>query len=150
MTIRVISQQLILWDDAPAAAAEPAEPAKPPTSCAARIVKDGQALWYVGGLLEGNPRYEPMPEREATYLNKSVLPTDLVQRGWKRYPSKLIWLMQQLWPGAPIIVMTSDSLDASIAMAQVHNRLQDEYEARTAAAEATKAEKVSKRKKVAA
>ena len=144
------TQQLLLWADAQPVVAEPAEPAKPPTSCAARIVKDGQALWYVGGLLEGTPTYELRPDRERVYQHESVLPTDLVQRCWKRCPSKPIWLMQQLGPGAPIIVMTSDSLDASIAMARVHNRLQDEYEARTAEAEARKAEKVSKRRKVAA
>lgn len=137
------TQQLTLWTDTPAAVAEPAEPAEPPTSCAGRIVTDGQALWYVGGLLEGNPRYEPMPEREASYQHESVLPTDLVLRCWKRCTGKPIWLMQQLCPGAPIIVMTGDSLDTTIAMAREHNRMQAEAEAR-------KAEQAPKRKKVAA
>lgn len=150
MPTRVISQQLWLWNEPPPAVAEPDEPPKPPTCCSGRIVKDGQALWYMSGLLEGEPRYGPRPDLEAIYQNESVLPTDLIQRCWKRCPSKPIWLMQQRWPGDVIIVMTGGSLDESIAMAREIDRLADERQAWTAAAEAAKAAKEPKRKKAAA
>lgn len=123
------TDQLSFWDDA--------EPAEPLMWCPGTIERDGQTLYYAGGLLEGTPRYEPRPDLDAI----AGVPYDLASRGWRRHPFKAEWLMLDE-PGKPAIVCTSGERAARVCEATWAA-----IEAKKAAHEATKP---ARRKKQAA
>lgn len=142
------TEQLSFWSQAPAAAEpvdEAGEPVEPPLWCPGRIVRDGQALYYTGGLVDGNPQYAPNLEREACYQRESILPADLILSGWQRHPINPVWLTQQHKPGWPWLTTTGATLDETIAKARRFNEHFAELDARAAA----QAEKPGRKKTAA-